>query len=241
MSQEKISEVLSRKLVTDAFPLDFLGENMITFIPPLIMNTFITQTLGLFGALLCSTLAFAGDASPLLSPDDPYAKLMKDAEPYQPTYSTFWERLENTWHSPHSFVSVPVRTYHSRDTYTKEQIDNYNEMPWGLGIGKWYRDQDNTRHQLILIGFADSHSKVQLLAGYTWQKDIFLNEAEILSIGYGCDFFFTAREDYYYIPFPGLTPELSLQYKKLALSASWVPWLGNNYGNVLLINVRWYF
>ncbi len=205
--------------------------------PSLILN----QTLTLLVAIILSPFVLAGEAGEICPQKDSYQELVKKAEPYQPKYSTYYERIQNVWNSPNSFITVPVNTYHSRDTYTKEQIDDYNEMPWGFGVGKWYRDENNTRHQLLFLGFADSHNKVQLLAGYTWQKDIFLNKSESLIFGYGCDFFLTARDDYYYIPFPGLTPEISLQYKNFAISTSWVPWLGSNYGNVLLTNIRWYF
>lgn len=200
-----------------------------------------SYSLVLLSLLLCP-LSLAGDSTcPMTLQEENYPLVKEEENDYQPSYNSFKERLSNVWHSPHSSIILPVNTYHSRDTYTREQIRNYNEMPWGLGVGKWYRDSNNTRHQLIFMGFADSHSKVQLIASYTWQKDIFLNDAQTLLFGYGCDFFITARDDYFYIPFPGLTPLASLQYKNFAVSTSWVPWLGSNYGNVLLTTVRWYF
>lgn len=205
------------------------------------MSSFKSHFLTLTFALLSSSAFATNEDLSVPLPKQSYEQLVDKTVPYQPDYSTLYERIKNIWHAPNYFVALPVNTYHSRLTYSKERIDEYNEMPWGLGIGKWYRDKNNTRHQLVLLGFSDSNAKLQLLAGYTWQKDIYLNEAEDLIFGYGCDFFITARDDYYYIPFPGFTPEISIQYKNFAISTSWVPWLGPDYGNVFLTNIRWYF
>ncbi len=201
---------------------------------------------GLITLLECSTLE-ANEEMPLTTPakaglvPELQSKPTLSVEQYQPEYSSLRERIKNVWHSPGWIAILPVNTYHSRNTYDKDSIDDYNEMPWGAGIGKWYRDKNNTRHQIMFITFSDSNYKPQPTLSYTWQKDLFLDRQQNWIFGYGCDFFLTMRHEAYYLPLPAFTPQMSFQYKNLAVVCSWVPWLGPDYGNVLMTTLRWYF
>ena len=168
----------------------------------------------------------------------------RDKALYQPEYSNLKERLLNVWESPNWHIIIPVHTWHSRWTYTKQKGREYNEMPGGFGFGKWYRDMRNWPPEFSFIVLAVSYSYAEPLAGYPGHKDIFLDKAQNWSFGYGAHFFLTARHNYSYVPIPGIIPHIALQYKHLALNIAWVPYLGGEDGaggDVFFTQVRWYF
>ena len=166
---------------------------------------------------------------------------LEQSSSYCPEYSCLKERLLNVWDAPNWLLIVPVNTYHNRGNYTEQNIREFNEDPWGLGIGKWYRDKRNVRHELSFLIFLDSYKYPEPILGYAWQKDYFLDIMHNWSVGYGCNFFITARHKQSYIPFPGLTPHLAVQYKRLALNVAWVPRISQGTGDIFFTQLRWYF
>ena len=144
------------------------------------------------------------------------------------------DNLRATWESENHTVIVPVNTYHSRLTYDKEHIKRYNEMPWGLGVERFYVDEKRNRHSFYALAFAASYGHVQPVVGYTWEKSVFLNDSHSARLGLGCTAVITARRQNDYIPFPGVLPIASLGYRGLAIHTSWVPYGGRNWGNVYL-------
>jgi palmitoyl transferase len=41
------------------------------------------------------------------------------------------QQVTNTWSSRDYELYIPINTWHNRDTYTAEDIRNFNEQPWG--------------------------------------------------------------------------------------------------------------
>ena len=56
--------------------------------------------------------------------------------------------LSQTWESEHSELYIPVNTWHNRNYYPKEKIEDFNERPWGLGAGKYRYDEDGDWHAI---------------------------------------------------------------------------------------------
>ncbi len=126
---------------------------------------------------------------------------------------------------------LPVYTWHNRATYDRDNIDGYNEIPYGIGIGKYYFDEKGNLFSVYAMEFQESHNEFEPIVGVAWQKVWNVIDEFSLSAGYTA--FFTARSDYFdYIPFPGVLPLLSATYNKLSLSGTYVPGLKRNVGNV---------
>ena len=156
--------------------------------------------------------------------------------------TSWWESwkadLRATWASDDYAVMIPFNTYHSRATYDAERIKGFNEMPWGLGLERHYTDELRNRHSLYVLAFAESYSHVQPTLGYTWEKSLFLNGSRTARIGVGFNAMITARQKNNYLPFPGATPTLSVNYRFLSVQTTWVPYLGRNDGNVFLTMLK---
>ena len=142
--------------------------------------------------------------------------------------------LRATWKSDDYAVMIPFNTYHVRSTYDGDRIKKFNEMPWGLGIERHHTDALRNRHSLYVLAFAESYSHVQPTLGYAWEKNLFLNDSRTARVGLGFNAMLTARQKNYYIPLPGVTPTLSVNYRFLSVQTTWVPYLGRNDGNVFL-------
>lgn len=150
---------------------------------------------------------------------------------------------ENTWdwfsrHIKHTACSdkyelyVPVHTWHNRLTYDRRKIKEYNENPWGAGIGKYYIDEKGNQHSLYVMVFKDSHNDFEPITGYAWQKNWYLDTAHDWRFGLGYTLLITARSDMEYIPIPGALPLIALEYKRLAVQGTYVPGFTKNSGNV---------
>ncbi|MCG9025026.1 lipid IV(A) palmitoyltransferase PagP [Laribacter hongkongensis] len=160
--------------------------------------------------------------------------------PARPATSGFWQRswdnVETTWRSDRYELYLPAITWHNRAFYDRDKIDEYNEHPWGLGLGRYRYDSDGNWHALYAMFFLDSHDKVEPFAGYAWQK--IWRPADDVRLGAGFTVGVTARSDYSYIPFPAILPLVSVEYRRLALQATYIPG-GHNNGNVLFGWLRW--
>ena len=143
------------------------------------------------------------------------------------TFSTTWQegRLE---------VIVPVHTWHNRAHYTKEQIDRWNEDPWGLGLSKTYMDEKSNRHRLLAITFQDSHNKPQPTFGYSWQA-VWREEHTVRpTLGFLAGF--TMRDELYYIPVPAAIPVAGVDVGSFSWEATYIPFV-----DVLFTWVTWRF
>lgn len=129
-----------------------------------------------------------------------------------------------------------MNTWHNRSFYTAKKIDEFNEQPWGLGIGKYRYDEDGDWHALYAMAFLDSHSDVEPIAGYGFQK--MWRPTDNFRLGAGYSVGITIRSDLHYIPIPIIVPLVSVEYKKVAVQSTYIPG-GNGNGNILFTWLRW--
>jgi palmitoyl transferase len=157
------------------------------------------------------------------------------------TYAPSWcSNISHTWNEGSIDTYVPVWIWHNRATYDSVKIAHYNELPWGVGIGKHYYDAEGDLHRLFAMGFLDSHSKVEPLAGYSFEK-IFRPAAD-WKLGIGYTAFVTARADNdHYMPIPAILPLWSVHYGRFSVEQTYVPGMGRNNGNVLFTWLRFEF
>lgn len=149
-------------------------------------------------------------------------------------YGTLKNHLKDVWQkSDQTDLYVPLVTYHNRSMYSKEKIDSFNERPWGLGIGKSYRDANSNWDGYYVMAFKDSHDDWEPIIGYGHIKNL-LGQASGLNAGLGLTAGFTARSDYNYKPLPVLLPIAAVGYDKVILNATYVPGTKGN-GNVLFM------
>ena len=152
--------------------------------------------------------------------------------------NNFYSKVENylvdEWNkSDTQDLYVPLHTWHNRKFYSSESINKYNENPYGMGLGVSYRDDNSNWHGYYAMMFLDSHSKVEPIAGYAYVKNL-VGSKNGLNAGLGYTAFITARDDYSYIPIPGLLPIASIGYKKFTINATYVPG-GTGNGNVAFV------
>lgn len=154
--------------------------------------------------------------------------------------ASVWSRaqgsLSQTWQSEDYELYIPVNTWHNRNYYSSEKIDEFNETPWGLGVGKYRLDDDGDWHGIYAMAFSDSHRDIEPVAGYGFQK--IWHQTENLRIGAGYTAGFTMRRRSNYIPIPIILPLLSVGYKQLDVQTTYVPG-GEGNGNILFTWLRW--
>ena len=140
--------------------------------------------------------------------------------------------LKRTWNEGTPEVYVPVFTWHLPWAYTREQINDYNNLPLGFGLGRGRYTEDGDWHGFYAMGFQDSHAKPEYQIGYGYKT--FWPVAGELKAGIGYTVFVGARSDYHdYLPFPAILPIVSLEYaQSVSLDAAFVPG-GKGNGNVL--------
>ncbi len=136
---------------------------------------------------------------------------------------------------------LPLYTYHMPYAYPPEKLDQYTDIPLGLGVGKGFYNNRNNWEGLYAMSFRDSHGVYQYMAGYGWIPTWNLTSNGDWKIGTGATVFMMSRKDIFnYIPFPGLLPVGSLSYKNASLQTSFVPG-GDGFGNVLFTWAKWTF
>lgn len=146
-------------------------------------------------------------------------------------------RLHQIWTEGDNELYLPAYTWHNRYVYSAYKIDSYNEMPWGGGLGKSFYDENGDWHGLYAFAFLDSHKNVEPVVGYAFLKVAHLNENTRAGAGFGI--LATARPDIFHnIPFPGILPWVSFNYRKASLSATYIPG-SKNAGNVLFFIVKY--
>ncbi len=153
-------------------------------------------------------------------------------------FQRFGERLKQVWNSSIYDFYLPAYTWHNRLMYDSNKIDNYNEHPWGAGLGRSFYDEDGDWHALYALGFMDSHSNFEPIVGYGFLKNWRLDEDGDWKVGVGYTLGITARREYDYIPLPLPLPLAGIEYKRFSVQAAYIPGLYND-GNVLFIWLRW--
>ena len=147
------------------------------------------------------------------------------------------DSLSQTWQSNDYELYIPVNTWHNRSYYTDEKIASYNEQPWGLGAGKYRLDADDDWHSLYAMAFLDSHSKIEPIVGYGFQK--IWRPTDTIRLGLGYTVGITLREDSNYVlPLPVIAPLFSIGYKDLSVQSTYILG-GEGHGNILFTWLRW--
>ncbi len=128
-------------------------------------------------------------------------------------------------------------SYHHRGTYTAEKIAGFNEQAWGAGFGRTLIDENGNSNALFGLAFLDSHNDVEAQVGYVreWRWQF----AEHAAVGAGFVAMLVSRSDMFNnFPFPAILPVASVEVKRVALMATYIPKLsssdGGN-GNVLFL------
>lgn len=142
-------------------------------------------------------------------------------------------RLHQVWEQGDNELYVSGYAWHNRWTYTREKANTFREIAWGGGLGKGLYDEDGDWHGLYAMAFLDSHSDVQPIAGYAFQKIGRIGQYGRVGAGYTA--FLTSRSDMFgRIPFPGALPLVSVGYKRADLYATYIPG-ARGAGNVLFM------
>ena len=118
------------------------------------------------------------------------------------------QAISTTWQKGRLEIIVPINTWHNRASYSSEQIDNYNERPWGIGLAKTYVDEKQNRHRLLALTFQDSFDKPEPTFGYSWQT--VWRAEQTLRPTFGFVAGFTLRDSYHWIPVPAAIPVVGL-------------------------------
>lgn len=152
------------------------------------------------------------------------------------TWSYIKDTFSQTWDAKDYELYVPVSTWHNRSYYSSEKIDQYNEHPWGLGIGKYRYDNDGDWHGIYAMAFSDSHKDMEPVVGYGFQK--MWRPGQNFRLGAGYTVGFTMRKDMDYLPIPIAAPIASIEYKQLAVQSAYI-FGGEGNGNILFTWLRW--
>jgi palmitoyl transferase len=148
-------------------------------------------------------------------------------------------RLNQIWYEGDNELYITGYAWHNRYRYSPERVKTYNENAWGGGLGKSLIDEKGNWHGLYAFAFSDSHKNMEPILGYAWQKLFSLNQD--LKTGIGLSAFLTQRPDINNgIPFPGALPWLSVLYKRVTLSATYIPG-HQDIGNVLFVFAKYRF
>lgn len=150
----------------------------------------------------------------------------------------FETNFKETWNSDTYDVYIPLRTWHNRLFYDQDKLDEYNEEPWGLGLGVSRYDEDGDWHGIYAMAFKDSNFYMQTIFGYAYLNNWNLDETGDWKGGLGFTLSLTQRHEYSYVPVPLPLPMAGISYKKISLQAAYVPGVKNN-GNVLFTWLRY--
>jgi palmitoyl transferase len=126
--------------------------------------------------------------------------------------------------------------YHDRSTYTPEKLKDLNEGAYGIGFGRSKVNEKGNTEMLYAMAHLDSHSDVQVNAGYAWVKKFSFVGSFKVGIGYTA--FLVSRSDFAgRIPLPFALPMATIDVGNISVNAILIPKLndGINNGNVLFI------
>ena len=152
-------------------------------------------------------------------------------------FSRAWDPVVNAYDKGAWEFYLPFATYHSRSSYTQEQIDEYQERPLGFGVGKGLYNENGNWEGVYAMAFQDSHFKPSYTAGYGWKAT--WRPADDVRVGLGYLAGLMSREDVMnYVPFPIIVPLASVSYKNFSVEGTYIP-PGGSAGNVLFLWAKW--
>ena len=131
------------------------------------------------------------------------------------------EHFCNIWNDGKYLVQLPVHTFHSPLTYDADKRKDYNENPWGIGVGKYIEPTPNRRYGLAAITFQDSFNKPEPTLFYSWQHLWRPGKDFRPSLGFVAGI--TFRDNYHWIPVPGAAPTIGFDYKSFSVDTLYVP------------------
>ncbi len=175
---------------------------------------------------------------PMQSQQTVASDAVKNTSQVQPSWWEYvWDPVANAYNNGTLEFYLPFKTYHSRSTYTQEQIDSYQENPLGFGVGRGLYNEKGNWEGVLALAFQDSHSKPSYTAGYQWRS--IWRPAEDFRVGLGYMAGLMARSDVAnYVPFPVAFPVASVAYKNLNIEGAYIPKVGDK-GNVLFFWAKW--
>lgn len=118
------------------------------------------------------------------------------------------DNIVTTWKQGRLELIVPANTWHNRASYNREQIDSYNERPWGAGLAKTYTDERDNRHRLLALVFLDSFKQPEPTMGYSWQAVWWADHTVRPTLGFVAGI--TLRDSYDWIPIPAVIPVVGI-------------------------------
>ena len=188
-----------------------------------------------------TSTASAGDrAAPVVLAANTQASRSRVRSSDKSWLSSLWDPIANAYDNGSTNVYLPLKTYHSRKTYSSEQIESYQENPVGFGIGRGLYNENGNWDGVFAMAFQDSHFKPSYTAGYEWQAIWRPTDNTRVGLGYLAGLM--SRSDYiHYVPFPVVLPVASLAYKNFSLEGAYVPPGGKNGGNVFFLWAKWDF
>ena len=173
----------------------------------------------------------------ILNLNQVFAENDNSCERWPSWFKSSCQRLHQIWTEGDNELYMSGYAWHNRHTYSREKVNSYNEQAWGGGLGKSFYDEKGNWHGLYAFAFLDSHKNVEPAVGYAYLK--MANFTENLHLGAGIAAFITSRPDIFNsVPFPGVLPWVSLNYRRATLCATYIPG-SQGAGNVLYILGKW--
>lgn len=145
-------------------------------------------------------------------------------------------KITNIYKEGSSDLYLTLYAYHDRFTYTPEKLSELNEGAYGFGIGRSIVNEKGNAEMLFVMTHLDSHSDVQVNAGYAWVKKFHFSDKFRLGLGFAAGL--VSRSDFANrIPIPFALPLGTIDYGPFSLNGILIPKLndGINNGNVLFI------
>ena len=139
--------------------------------------------------------------------------------------SSLWDQatthLKTIWNAGKWDMMLPFYTWHCPWRYSQEKRKEYNEFPWGIGIGKYIEPTPDRRYGFKVMTFQDSFNKPEPSVWYSWQA--LWREGKDFRPTLGFVAGITARENYHWIPVPGAAPVVGFDYKSMSVEALYLP------------------
>jgi palmitoyl transferase len=161
-----------------------------------------------------------------------------------PEGDTFTRSLKLDEDAPKSSywdVYLSGYAYHDRDTYSKAQLRKMNELTWGGGLGRSFRNERGNEEGVYLMGIRDSNNRPQWMAGYQYKWMFPLKSHAGVEVGAGLTALVIRRHDWYDgRPFPAVLPIASIGNRAAQLVATYVPHLSarKKKGNILSLMLK---
>ena len=138
-----------------------------------------------------------------------------------PLLTQLTDHIKAIWNDGNIEVMLPIYTWHCPWHYSRKKIKEYNEIPWGVGIGKYIQPTPDRRYGLTAMVFQDSFNKPEPSVWYSWQA--LWREGKDFRPSLGFVAGFTSRHNYHWIPVPGAAPTVGFDYKSFSAQGLYIP------------------